>query len=64
MEILGAFGLVNMLVRRAIGLSKYDDGQVPSYAIYMMLGLIILIFTVTISYTLNISSLTETSLLT
>lgn len=50
-EILGAYGLPNFLKGKAISASKLDDGQIPSYGVYIILGMLSLILFLPIVYT-------------
>ena len=43
-EIVGPFGLSNTFTRLSQSLAKFDTGILTSYALYMMLGLILFIF--------------------
>ena len=57
-EILGAFGLANLFKEKAILASKLDDGQIPSYGVYMILGLLTLILLLPIIYNSYNTSIT------
>ncbi len=43
-ELLGPFGLSNLLVNTAANISRLDTGIVTSYALYIVLGLISILF--------------------
>jgi NADH-ubiquinone oxidoreductase chain 5 len=43
-ELLGPFGLSNLLMNTAANISRLDTGIVTSYALYIVLGLISILF--------------------
>ena len=52
---MGPHGLSNVLYKTGINISKLDTGIVTSYALYIVLGLISLIFLVFFPLIVNIS---------
>ena len=54
-EIMGPYGLANVLYKTGKNISKLDTGIVTSYALYIVLGLISLIFLVFFPLIINIS---------
>ena len=51
---MGPYGLSNVLFKTGINISKLDTGIVTSYALYIVLGLISLIFLVFFPLIINI----------
>jgi len=45
-ELLGPYGLSNYLINLGQNISKLDEGRITTYAMYMIIGLIILVFLV------------------
>ena len=49
-ELMGPFGLVNKLVNYSFNLSKLDNGIITNYALYIVIGFIVLLYTLIISH--------------
>ncbi len=42
-EVLGAYGLAQVLTYNSVNASKYDDGKITTYGVYMILGSILVV---------------------
>lgn len=62
-EVMGPHGLSNVLFKTGNNISKLDTGIVTSYALYIVLGIISLIFLVFFPVLIDISSASAASLL-
>jgi NADH-ubiquinone oxidoreductase chain 5 len=62
-ELLGPFGLSNLLMNTAANVSRLDTGIVTSYALYIVLGLISIIFILFYPIIINSDLLTSDHLL-
>jgi NADH-ubiquinone oxidoreductase chain 5 len=55
-EFMGPFGISNVLYKTGNNISKMDTGLITSYALYIVLGLIVLVFLVFFPVIINISN--------
>lgn len=62
-ELIGPFGLSNLFIRTGLNISKLDTGVITSYALYIVLSLIILLLLLFSPYLLNISFSIEIKLI-
>ena len=62
-ELIGPFGLSNTLVKTGLNIGKLDTGVITTYALYMTLGLISLLFLIFAPILLDTSLLSEMRLI-
>lgn len=49
-ELMGPYGIVNKMINYSFTMAKLDTGVITNYALYIVLGLIILVYTLVLSY--------------